>query len=103
MKQVKQFRETGCVKVKRHIRQSSVVTPEEVDEVQVRMETSPKRSLRRLSQQAHCSYSSARKAAIISDTISIVPQETRHTVLESMLRRMNLRLQFGGGYFQHFI
>ena len=33
----KQFRETGCVKVKKHMRQPSVVTPEKVDEVWERM------------------------------------------------------------------
>ena len=51
-KLVKQFRETGCVKVKKHMRQPSVVTPEKVDEVWERMEARPKKSLRRLAQQA---------------------------------------------------
>ena len=37
--------------------------------------------------------------AIISDTISNIPQEILHSVSESMLRRMNLCLQIGGGHF----
>lgn len=43
-KLVKQFRETGCMKVKNHMYQPSVVTPEKVGEVWERMEVSPKKS-----------------------------------------------------------
>ena len=42
-KLVKQFREKGCMKVKKHIRQPNVVTPGKVDEVQEIMEASPKK------------------------------------------------------------
>ena len=78
---MKQFRETGCVKVKKHMRQPSVVTPEKVDEVQDRMEASPKKYLRLLAQQAHCSYFSARKTV---KTLKLYPYKIHgvHQLLE---------------------
>ena len=66
----KQFRETGCMKGKNPMRQPSVVIPVKVYEVWERMETSPNKSLRRLAQQAHRSYSSARKV-VKTQTLSL--------------------------------
>ena len=68
-------------KLKSTCAQPSVVTPEKVDEVRERMEARPKKSLRRLAQQDHCSYSYARKAV---KTLKLYPYniDAVHQLLE---------------------
>ena len=68
----KQLREIGGMKVKKPMRQPSVVPPEKVDEVRETMEVNLKKSLRCLAQQAHCSYSSARKGV---KTLKLYPHK----------------------------
>ena len=56
------FRATGSVEPKRQTRSRSVLTEEELDDIGYRLEQSPGKSLRSLSQEVGISYGSVQKA-----------------------------------------
>ena len=61
-RQAKRFKETGSIKNRRVNRQRHVLTEETLDEIGERLENTPQKSLKRLSQETRISVSSVQRA-----------------------------------------
>ncbi|XP_069683644.1 uncharacterized protein [Periplaneta americana] len=70
---IRKLRNTGSVLNEKKVRRRSVLTKEKLADIQAKLQLSPRKSLRRLSQEVGISYTSAQRATKVLQRYNVAP------------------------------